>query len=116
MQIITFQVAKLRKPDENSGLGIALEGTVEVEDGKEVRPHHYIRDIQTGGPVGLNGVLQRGDELLEVSSRSNTSKYQNMYISTNKRSLENKTSHSNQTGESIIEINCISDTLSRVIS
>ena len=66
MQIITFQVAKLRKPDENSGLGIALEGTVEVEDGKEVRPHHYIRDIQTGGPVGLNGVLQRGDELLEV--------------------------------------------------
>ena len=61
-----FQVAKLRKPDENSGLGIALEGTVEVEDGREVRPHHYIRDIQIGGPVGLNGILQRGDELLEV--------------------------------------------------
>ena len=61
-----MQVARLRKPDENSGLGIALEGTVEVEGGREVRPHHYIRDIQNGGPVGLNGVLQRGDELLEV--------------------------------------------------
>ena len=64
-----FQVAKLCKPDENSGLGIALEGTVEVEDGREVRPHHYIRDIQVGGPVGLNGILQRGDELLEVSKK-----------------------------------------------
>ena len=50
-------------------MGIALEGTVEVEDGREVRPHHYIRDIQTGGPVGLNGILQRGDELLEVKKR-----------------------------------------------
>ena len=77
LKINFFQVAKLRKPDGNSGLGIALEGTVEVEDGREVRPHHYIRDIQIGGPVGINGILQRGDELLEVSSRSNTSKYQN---------------------------------------
>ena len=25
------------------GLGISLEGTVDVEDGVEVRPHHYIR-------------------------------------------------------------------------
>jgi hypothetical protein len=33
----------LRKPDKDSGLGISLEGTVDVEDGKEVRPHHYIR-------------------------------------------------------------------------
>ena len=76
---LIFQVAKLRKPDGNSGLGIALEGTVEVEDGREVRPHHYIRDIQMGGPVGINGILQRGDELLEVSCRSNTSKYQNIH-------------------------------------
>ena len=77
---LIFQVAKLRKPDGNSGLGIALEGTVEVEDGREVRPHHYIRDIQIGGPVGINGILQRGDELLEVSSRSNTSKYHRICI------------------------------------
>lgn len=51
----------------NSGLGISLEGTVEVEDGKEVRPHHYIRNILPDGPVGFNGILQSGDELLEVS-------------------------------------------------
>jgi hypothetical protein len=77
-----FQVAKLRKPGENSGLGIALEGTVEVEDGREVRPHHYIRDIQIGGPVGLNGMLQRGDELLEVSIKCSISLHlrSNKYI------------------------------------
>lgn len=62
-----MQIAKLRKPDASSGLGISLEGTVDVEDGKEVRPHHYIRSILPGGPIGLNGVLRSGDELLEVS-------------------------------------------------
>lgn len=50
----------------SKGLGISLEGTVDVEDGKEVRPHHYIRNILPDGPVGINGVLSSGDELLEV--------------------------------------------------
>lgn len=57
---------------EQSGLGISLEGTVDVEDGKEVRPHHYIRNILPDGPVGLNGVLQSGDELLEVMGQKIT--------------------------------------------
>lgn len=61
-----LKIAKLRKPDASSGLGISLEGTVDVEDGVEVRPHHYIRSILPGGPIGLNGVLRSGDELLEV--------------------------------------------------
>ena len=61
-----MQIARLRKPDASSGLGISLEGTVDVEDGKEVRPHHYIRSILPNGPIGLNGVLRSGDELLEV--------------------------------------------------
>lgn len=52
--------------EPSSGLGISLEGTVDVEDGKEVRPHHYIRNILPDGPVGRNKVLQAGDELLEV--------------------------------------------------
>ena len=52
--------------EPNSGLGISLEGTVDVEDGKEVRPHHYIRNILPDGPVGRNKILQAGDELLEV--------------------------------------------------
>lgn len=49
------------------GLGISLEGTVDVEGGREVRPHHYIRSILADGPVGVNGVLRSGDELLEVN-------------------------------------------------
>ncbi len=69
----TLQIARLTKPDATSGLGISLEGTVDVEDGKEVRPHHYIRSILPKGPIGLNGVLRSGDELLEVRSIINVS-------------------------------------------
>jgi multiple PDZ domain protein len=56
----------LKKFAEGSGLGISLEGTVDVENGQEVRPHHYIRSILPEGPVGQNGILRSGDELLEV--------------------------------------------------
>lgn len=57
-------VAQIRKFAESSGLGISLEGTVDVEGGREVRPHHYIRSILPEGPVGQNGLLSSGDELL----------------------------------------------------
>ncbi|KAF5280955.1 hypothetical protein FQA39_LY17914 [Lamprigera yunnana] len=60
-------IAQLTKYGERSGLGISLEGTVDVEDGQEVRPHHYIRSILPEGPVGRNGNLRSGDELLEVN-------------------------------------------------
>lgn len=51
-----------------SGLGISVEGTVEVEAyGVEMRPHHYIRSILIDGPVGQNGKLRTGDELLQVN-------------------------------------------------
>lgn len=63
------QVAQLSKFEEGGGLGISLEGTVDVEGGREVRPHHYIRSILPDGPVGKNGRLQSGDELLEVRRR-----------------------------------------------
>lgn len=56
----------MKKFAEGSGLGISLEGTVDVENGQEVRPHHYIRSILPEGPVGQNGTLRSGDELLEV--------------------------------------------------
>ncbi|XP_028966399.1 patj homolog [Galendromus occidentalis] len=63
-------VAQLCKFHEGGGLGISLEGTVDVnEQGEEVRPHHYIRSILPDGPVGLNGVLRSGDELVEVNGR-----------------------------------------------
>lgn len=63
----TIVVAQLQKFGERGGLGISLEGTVDVEDGQEVRPHHYIRSILPEGPVGKNGKLRSGDELLEVN-------------------------------------------------
>lgn len=65
----TIIVAQIKKFAASSGLGISLEGTVDVEGGKEVRPHHYIRSILPEGPVGLNGLLKSGDELLEVNNQ-----------------------------------------------
>lgn len=62
-------VAQLSKFEPSGGLGISLEGTVDVEDGREVRPHHYIRSVLPDGPVGLNGRLRPGDELLQVNGR-----------------------------------------------
>lgn len=63
MEVITARIKKFPV----GGLGISLEGTVDVEGGREVRPHHYVRSILDKGPVGLSGKLQAGDELLEVN-------------------------------------------------
>ncbi|KAJ2944684.1 hypothetical protein O0L34_g4041 [Tuta absoluta] len=60
-EIIVAEVNKLE------GLGISLEGTVDVEGGQELRPHHYIRSVLPEGPVGQQGTLLAGDELLEAN-------------------------------------------------
>lgn len=60
-KIIVSELSKL------SGLGISLEGTVEVEGGVEVRPHHFIRSILDNGPVAKDGSFRPGDELLQVN-------------------------------------------------
>lgn len=62
-------VAQMSKFKPTGGLGISLEGTVEKVDGAEQNPHHYIRSVLANGPVGQNGRLQSGDELLEVNGR-----------------------------------------------
>ncbi|OQV25881.1 Multiple PDZ domain protein [Hypsibius exemplaris] len=62
-------VAHLTKQNTGGGLGISLEGTVDVEKGQDVRPHHYIRGILNEGPVGESQMFQTGDELLEVNGR-----------------------------------------------
>lgn len=62
-EIVVANLTKLK------GLGISLEGTVDVEKGVELRPHHYIRSILPEGPVGQNGKLCSGDELLEVNGQ-----------------------------------------------
>ena len=61
-------VVDLLKSKVGGGLGVSLEGTVDVEDGVELRPHHYIRAILPNGAVGADGRLKPGDELLEVNS------------------------------------------------
>ncbi|TRY75653.1 hypothetical protein TCAL_00503 [Tigriopus californicus] len=61
--------AIIHKQKPNGGLGISLEGTVEKVDGEEKNPHHYIRSVLPNGPVGMSGILQSGDELLEVNGR-----------------------------------------------
>lgn len=66
---VDIVVAQLSKFQPSGGLGISLEGTVDVEEGREVRPHHYIRSILPEGSVGANGILHSGDELLEVNGR-----------------------------------------------
>lgn len=62
-------VAQIGKFKEGGGLGISLEGTVEKVDGEEQNPHHYIRSVLPNGPVGQNGKLVSGDELLEVNGK-----------------------------------------------
>ncbi|XP_028660975.2 multiple PDZ domain protein isoform X2 [Erpetoichthys calabaricus] len=54
-------VAQVVKFSESSGLGISLEAS---------SGHHYIRSILPEGPVGRNGKLFSGDELLEVNGIS----------------------------------------------
>ena len=66
LDILVAQISKLK---EGGGLGISLEGTVEKIDGAEQNPHHYIRSVLPNGPVGQNGRLMSGDELLEVNGR-----------------------------------------------
>ncbi|XP_065205069.1 multiple PDZ domain protein-like isoform X4 [Planococcus citri] len=60
-------VSQLSKFSDGGGLGISLEGTVDVVNGKEIRPHHYIRSILQEGPIGKHTRLRPGDELLEVN-------------------------------------------------
>lgn len=60
-EIIVTEINKL------AGLGISIEGTVEVEGGIEKRPHHFIRSILRDSPVAKDGKLKPGDELLQVN-------------------------------------------------
>ena len=67
------QIASVTKFCHDGGLGISLEGVIDIENGNECRPHHYINSILSNGPVGRNGLLQKNDELLEVNHFDYTS-------------------------------------------
>lgn len=55
---------------EDGGLGISLEGTVDVVDGTHLCPHHYIDSLRPGGPAAQSNALRSGDELLQVRAYS----------------------------------------------
>ena len=79
---IMLQVGCVTKRAVGGGLGISLEGTVDVEDGVEVRPHHYIRSILPQGPVGATGRFWNGDQLLEVNGIDLTGMFHQEVVST----------------------------------
>ncbi|KJH44536.1 PDZ/DHR/GLGF domain protein [Dictyocaulus viviparus] len=64
-------ITTIIRPDSNragdGGLGISLEGTVDVVKGHQLCPHHYIESIRQNGPAAVSGILQAGDELLQVN-------------------------------------------------
>uniref|UniRef100_A0A1I8IKU8 Patj homolog n=1 Tax=Macrostomum lignano TaxID=282301 RepID=A0A1I8IKU8_9PLAT len=61
-------VARLTKFKDCPGLGVSLEGTVELlADGRTLLPRHCIRALLPDGPAGREGSLRLGDELLEVN-------------------------------------------------
>lgn len=62
-----FKVAQVDKSISDGTLGVALEGTVDIINGTELRPHHYIQNIVPNGPVAVSGKLRMGDELLEAN-------------------------------------------------
>ncbi|PIO53084.1 hypothetical protein TELCIR_25597, partial [Teladorsagia circumcincta] len=41
--------------------------TVDVVNGHQLCPHHYIESIRHNGPAAASGMLQAGDELLQVN-------------------------------------------------
>ncbi|GMT17003.1 hypothetical protein PFISCL1PPCAC_8300, partial [Pristionchus fissidentatus] len=67
VDIISVVIRPEKGDTTDGGLGIALEGTVDVIDGTQLHPHHYIESIRAGGPAAKAGVLQAGDELLQVN-------------------------------------------------
>uniref|UniRef100_A0A0K0D944 PDZ domain-containing protein n=1 Tax=Angiostrongylus cantonensis TaxID=6313 RepID=A0A0K0D944_ANGCA len=55
-------VTTIIRPDSNrtgdGGLGISLEGTVDIVKGHQLCPHHYIESIRQNGPAAASGILQ----------------------------------------------------------
>ncbi|VDD96468.1 unnamed protein product [Enterobius vermicularis] len=52
---------------EDGGLGITIEGTVDLVDGTQLCPHHYIGSLRPGGPAANSNSLRSGDELLQAN-------------------------------------------------
>uniref|UniRef100_A0A7E4WAR3 PDZ domain-containing protein n=1 Tax=Panagrellus redivivus TaxID=6233 RepID=A0A7E4WAR3_PANRE len=65
-------ISVIIRPDrhkEDGGLGISFEGTVDIVDGTQLCPHHYVESLRKEGPAAKCGLLKAGDELLQVNDQ-----------------------------------------------
>ena len=66
-------VAQFAKFTPDTGLGISIEGRVDLDDNHqpiEGCHHHIIELVREDGPVYKHGALKQGDEILEVNGKS----------------------------------------------
>ena len=66
-------VAQFAKSIPGTGLGIRVEGRVDLDDNQkpiEGGHHHIIELVREDGPVYKHGALKQGDEILEVNGIS----------------------------------------------
>lgn len=45
-----------------------LEGTVDIVDGNQLCPHHFVECLRQDGPAAKTNLLKAGDELLQAIS------------------------------------------------
>lgn len=64
-EIIVVNLKPEKYQGDEANLGLSLEGTVDIVDGSQLCPHHYIES--KSGPAAQTGLLKAGDELLQVS-------------------------------------------------
>ncbi|KAI6193962.1 PDZ domain containing protein [Aphelenchoides besseyi] len=66
-EIVQVDLIPDKHQDEDAGLGLSLEGTVDIVNGASLCPHHYIESLRKDGPASKTGLLKAGDELLQVN-------------------------------------------------
>ncbi|KAI6219250.1 PDZ domain containing protein [Aphelenchoides besseyi] len=66
-EIVQVDLIPDKYQDEDAGLGLSLEGTVDIVNGASLCPHHYIESLRKDGPASKTGLLKAGDELLQVN-------------------------------------------------
>lgn len=69
----TIVVAQFAKSIPDTGLGIRVEGRVDLDDNQqpiEGGHHHIIELVREDGPVYKHGALKQSDEILEVNGIS----------------------------------------------
>lgn len=50
-------------------MGISLEGTVDIIEGNQLCPHHFVQNLRPNGPAAKTGLLKSGDELLQANDK-----------------------------------------------